>query len=76
MCEILVLVCMHDAACSWNASPGIAEISKCGLEMHWSMDLGWIGGGLVNGLGVDWSGLGWIGPVSLSRGARKTWGIA
>ena len=26
--------------------------------MHWSMDLGWIGGGLVNGFGVDW---GWIG---------------
>ena len=29
-----------------------------GLGMHWSMDLGWIGGGLVNGFGVDW---GWIG---------------
>ena len=32
------------------------------------MDLGWIGGGLVNGfgvdwgwIGVDWGGLGWIG---------------
>ena len=60
-------ICMQDAAGTWKASQGIAEISKsCIMYRKERQKLAclianlkvWIGDALVDGFGVDW---GWIG---------------